>query len=176
MSLPSPQGPVQDDLVEALAHELSRHAKLLHAMRNQLSASALSGLDWGAFALLMTLVKGGPRRQGELAGLALLDPSTVSRHVGQLVRAGLVDRRPDPLDGRAVQLAASPSGEAMAREMIRRRVEMVGRALAGWQEDDVLTLVRLLGRLNDDLDSHRPQMLRQSLDSTTTTRTVDQER
>ncbi len=147
-------------LAAELGHELSRHARLLHVMRSQLAAWAPEGLDWSAFALLMSLVKFGPRRQGELAEAAMLDPSTVSRHVAQLVRFGLVERRPDPADGRAVQIAACARGNELAEDMIGRRQELVRRALAGWELDDVATLVRLFARLNDDLDAYRPQLAR----------------
>jgi DNA-binding MarR family transcriptional regulator len=114
------------------------------------------GLDFAALSLLMTLVRCGPRRQGELAGTAMLDPSTTSRYVAQLVRAGLVTRRPDPLDGRAVQLIASTAGEQAAAELIERRDAIIGGILADWSSDDVANLTLLMRRLNDGLDQLRP--------------------
>src|SRR5690606_5809955 len=96
-----------------------------------------------------------PRRQGELADVTFLDPSTVSRYVAQLVRAGLVTRQADPLDGRAVQLVATPSGLPLAREAAARRQAYVGEVLADWSPDDAQALVVLLRRLNDDIESHR---------------------
>ncbi len=168
----SPCGdPAARDDVDDLSDQLARHARLLQVIRAHMATWAPSGLDWAAFTLLMTLVKQGPRRQGELAGLALLDPSTVSRHVAQLVRAGLVERRPDPADGRALLLAVAPAGEAMAREMIRRRRELIRQALQGWDPEDVRSLARLLGRLNDDLDAYRPHLTKPVL----LPGTVDQE-
>ena len=147
-------------LAAALTQELSRHGRLLHAMKASMAALVPEGLDPAAFPLLLTLVGCGPRRQGELAEMALLDPSTVSRYVGQLARAGYVERRPDPQDGRAVQLAASDAGASVAREIGTRRQEAIMSALASWHPADIATLVTLLGRLNDDLDAFRPHLVR----------------
>ena len=147
-------------LASALTQELSRHARLLHAMKATMASLVPEGLDPAAFQLLLTLVRCGPRRQGELAEMSMLDPSTVSRYVGQLARAGYVERRPDPKDGRAVQLAASDAGASVAREIGNRRQETIVSALASWDPADIATLVTLLARLNDDLDAHRPHLVR----------------
>jgi DNA-binding MarR family transcriptional regulator len=141
-----------------LGIELGRHARLLHVVRNRMTEGAPHGLDFAALSLLMTLIRCGPRRQGELAENAMLDPSTTSRYVAQLVRAGLVTRRPDPMDGRAVQLIASTAGEQVAGELIERRDTIVGGLLAHWAADDVANLTLLLRRLNDGLDQLRPSI------------------
>jgi DNA-binding MarR family transcriptional regulator len=157
--------PGRDDaLVTALNHEIARHGRLLHVMKSQMAALVPEGLDVAAFSLLFTLVRCGPARQGELASQALLDPSTVSRHVAQLARAGYVQRRPDPEDGRAVQLVATEAGEALAAEIGRRRELMIRQALGDWEPEDLRQLVRLMGRLNDDLDAFRPYLVRAMVD------------
>jgi DNA-binding MarR family transcriptional regulator len=145
-------------LAAALNQELSRHQRILHSLKSGMATFVPEGLDAAAFGLLFTLVKCGPRRQGELAELSLLDPSTVSRHVAQLARAGYVQRRPDPQDGRAVQLVATDDGERVANEIGRRRQAVICKALGGWPPDEVRQLVALLGRLNEDLDAVRPHL------------------
>ena len=145
-------------LAAALNHELSRHQRILHVLKASMAALVPEGLDAAAFGLLITLVKCGPRRQGELAELSLLDPSTVSRHVAQLARAGYVQRRPDPQDGRAVQLVATDDGERVAHEIGKRRHAVISEALGRWAPSDVEQLVALLRRLNDDLDAVRPHV------------------
>src|SRR5947209_6320552 len=153
-----------DELVVALNHEISRHGRLLHVMKSQMATLVPQGLDTAAFSLLFTLVRCGPKRQGELAEQALLDPSTVSRHVAQLARAGYVQRRPDPQDGRAVQLVATDEGTALAREIGRRRQSMIAKALSRWAPEDLQHLVTLMARLNDDLDAFRPHFVRALVD------------
>jgi len=140
---------------DLLGHELLRHSRLLHVMRGQLSTAAPVGLDYAAVGVLMTLIKCGAKRQGELAELSLLDPSTVSRYVAQLVRAGLVERQADPDDGRAVQLLASPAGVEVGRELFQRRQQLVREVMSEWDDAPKQTLLTLLRRLNDDLEAHR---------------------
>jgi DNA-binding MarR family transcriptional regulator len=137
-----------------LVTELARHARLLHLLKSR-QATHVPGLDGAAFGVLMVLVKEGPRRQGELAEATLLDPSTVSRYAAQLVRAGLIARRPDPADGRAVQLVATPEGSALAQEAMARRRGVISELLADWSPEDAATLVRLLRRLNDGMEAQR---------------------
>lgn len=139
-----------------LVHELSRHARLLHSLKSHLVDRIPAGLDGAAFGLLMAMAKCGPRRQGELAELTFLDPSTVSRYVAQLVRTGLVNRRPDPEDGRAVQLVATDEGVAVAEDAVRKRQELINGMISHWSPEDATTLVRLLRRLNDDMEARRP--------------------
>ena len=146
------------DRVSGLAHELIRHARMLHVVKSSLQASAPHGLEGAEIPLLMQLVKCGPRRQGELAELALLDASTVSRYVGQLARRGLVERRADPADGRAVQLVATERGHETARAMVDRRNEILRQVVAQWSDEDVLALTALLTRFNDDIEAARADL------------------
>lgn len=143
-----------------LSHELGRHGRMLHVLKSHLATLAPRGLDWAASALLVQLVRCGPRRQWELAEAAMLDPSTVSRYVGQLVREGLVERRPDTQDGRAVQLLATAAGHAMHQEVSARRDELLRTALSGWDPRDVQNLAALLSRFNNDLEAFRPHLVR----------------
>jgi DNA-binding MarR family transcriptional regulator len=50
-----------------------------------------------------------------LAGALGLDPSTLSRTVDSLVKAGLVERSEDPSDRRSLRLVLTPAGEAKVR-------------------------------------------------------------
>jgi DNA-binding MarR family transcriptional regulator len=151
-----------DHLQDELGVELARHARLLHVVRSRMATKAPPGLDVAAMGLLMMLVRCGPRRQGELAETALLDPSTASRYVTQLARAGLLERRPDPDDGRAVQLVASTVGEQLAGELAAHRQEVVREMLSGWTDADLGTLLTLVRRLNDSLEHLRPTHHRQT--------------
>ncbi|HEX2809889.1 MAG TPA: MarR family transcriptional regulator [Kineosporiaceae bacterium] len=153
LPLPPPDTPTPPCYSE-LGFELGRQARLLHLLKSHMAGWAPVGLDWAAFGLLMALLKHGPLRQGELAEVAMLDPSTVSRHTAQLVKAGLVSRRPVPDDGRGVHLVATPAGEAVGRDLINRRVSMLGQILSEWPREDAETLLRLLRLLNDGLERH----------------------
>lgn len=55
----------------------------------------------------------------------------MSRTVRGLEERGLVDREPDPRDGRAVRLTASPAGRAILEEGKDRRLRQLRRSLDG---------------------------------------------
>lgn len=146
------------DVIDELNAELMRHQRGIHLMRGLMAAWLPGNLDWGASQVLVNLVKSGPMRQGELAEYLLLDASTVSRRVGQLVALGYVERRPDPRDGRAVQLAATEQGKVLFARLKARREETMAHLFSTWPPEDVTEFLRLLRRLNDDLDRYRPAL------------------
>jgi DNA-binding MarR family transcriptional regulator len=95
----------------------------------------------------------------ETAGALLLAPNTVSTLVGRLVTAGLLERRPDPDDRRSVRLHLTLAGSARVRAWRRHRSELLERALAALDPDDVRDLQRALPAMKrlteaiDQLDS-----------------------
>lgn len=149
-----------DTLIDRLNAELIRHLRLSHSLKTIMSGWAPADLDWGALQALLHLVKDGPQRQGELAESLLLDASTVSRRVAALVRLGYARRLADPVDGRAVRLAATDAGLAVLDRFRARREETMHQILATWETPDVAAFLRLLSRLNDDLDVYRPLLAR----------------
>lgn len=96
--------------------------------------------------LLFPLSRLGAARQSVLAEQSHLDPSTTSRHVADLVREGLVERRPDPDDGRASLLALTPAGHDSLTRMRDQRVEGAGRGLADWSVEEIAAFGADLGR------------------------------
>lgn len=145
-----------DDALPELVHQLVRYTRLGHQIKQRIHAHGQ--LDAGALGMLVQLVMSGPGRQGELAERAGLDPSTVSRHVAQLVRAGLIERRPDPDDGRALHLAPTDAGLERIAEAKRRREALLSAVLGDWSEDDLQHLAALLTRLNDAIERFQPSM------------------
>jgi DNA-binding MarR family transcriptional regulator len=147
-------------LIDRLNAELVRHQRLSHSLKTIMSGWAPSDLDWGSLQVLVHLVKDGPQRQGELAECILLDASTVSRRVAALVKLGYARRLPDPVDGRAVRLAATDAGVEVFDRFRVRRAETMHQILSTWPADEVSAFLTLLSRLNDDLDAYRPLLAR----------------
>jgi DNA-binding MarR family transcriptional regulator len=110
-------------------------------------------LDTGAFWLLKTLASSGPLRVTDLAICANLDASTVSRHVSQLHRAGLIERAPDPIDGRAHRVKLSDAGTARIDAALRSRRALLEKSLESWDSRDLEELDRLLKRFAADVEA-----------------------
>ncbi|MDQ1293030.1 MAG: hypothetical protein QG608_911 [Actinomycetota bacterium] len=106
--------------------------------------------------LLFYLKRQGSIRQADVVAGSMLDPSTVSRQVNRLVREGLVERRPDPSDGRAVRLAVSEDGERALNSVLLKGQQYLSERLSQWDPHDVRILTELLHRFNDDLERHGP--------------------
>lgn len=152
--LPSGDGRVTSEYeVPPHVDELATQLGLLYRMR-ELSMSRLGkhgadGLELAAYRCVFRIIEAGPMRTGELAEEVLSDPSTVSRHVAQLVDRGHLERRPDPDDRRAGLIAVTESGRRAAQRMRERRNERLAEAVGGWPDDERAELARLLSKLLD---------------------------
>lgn len=142
-------------LGDALAHLLM----VMERTGSQLAARRRDGLDRAAFLVLHRLVDDGPQRSGAVAEALLADPSTVSRHVAQLVQLGLVERRPDPEDGRATVVAATPLGRERAADARERRNAAIATVVSEWSPSDQDRLRDLMTRFTADLENARPRLL-----------------
>jgi DNA-binding MarR family transcriptional regulator len=147
------------ELAERLAGQLFRLLRTVERAKTQAAALRGDNVERACFGLLVELADNGPRRTTALAEAVLADPSTVSRQVAQLVQLGYVERQPDPEDGRASRLAATELGIRHLREGRARRNQMIAGVLGDWTTEDRRQLIRLVDRLNDDFENHRPHLL-----------------
>jgi len=152
--LPAP--PAVDDrwlVSDRLGHQLIRVMRAVERAKAGKSVGP-DGVERAAYVLLARLVLEGPRRSNALAESVHSDPSTVSRQVAGLVRAGLVERRPDPEDGRATLLAPTDEGLRVFHANRDRRNREIGAMTEYWDEADRVRLADLLEQLAGDLEDH----------------------
>jgi DNA-binding MarR family transcriptional regulator len=114
-------------------------------------------LDRMALLVLGTLSYCGPSRLTTVAERTGLDPSTVSRQVADLEKAGLLARESDPEDRRAILLKATAEGQAVLDRLVRGRRRRVERLLSEWDGADIVALGRLLGQLNAATEKYGDQ-------------------
>jgi DNA-binding MarR family transcriptional regulator len=141
--------------VVGLADQLMRFVLVVKRGMARFGGPNRDGIEYPAYGLLARLVTDGPRRLTALADAVHADTSTVSRQTSALIKHGLVERRPDPEDGRASILAPTAEGRRTFRDNRRRHNENMAGILAGWAEADVHQLASLLARLNTDLEAHQ---------------------
>ncbi|GAA0226235.1 MarR family winged helix-turn-helix transcriptional regulator [Cryptosporangium japonicum] len=149
-----------DDTVTELGRQLARFGRAMVRYKAQQAASA-------AYGLLFPLAE-RPQRAGALAEAVHADPSTVSRQIAQLVERGLVERQPDPADGRACVLVPTDAGHETMAALRRRRDEHLAAVLEHWPADDVHQLVDLLSRFITDFEAPRPSGVRPEETETST--------
>jgi DNA-binding MarR family transcriptional regulator len=134
--------------VRTLEHEIGT---LLRRIRRGLAERAVQvhpELNATSYMLLTTLNEHGARRAADLAEMFALDKGSVSRVVHQLLELGLIERSPDPADGRASILA--PTEEAVRRlaEVREHRREHFDDRLDGWEPAEIEDLAARLARFN----------------------------
>jgi MarR family transcriptional regulator, lower aerobic nicotinate degradation pathway regulator len=100
------------------------------------------------FTALVKIAELGRVTQNYLGRLAAMDPATIQGVVRRLMDRGLVTREADPLDRRAIVLAPTPRGLALAAEAVvaaRRITEATLDPLSPDERGQLLSLLRKLG-------------------------------
>jgi DNA-binding MarR family transcriptional regulator len=113
------------------------------------------GATLQTWRVLAALHERDGRRMGDLSETTSIEVSTLTRLVDGMEKKGLVARRRDAADARAVTLHATPAGRRMTRIIlpIAARYEKV--ALQGFSEAEATVLKTALRRLFDNMDGLR---------------------
>ena len=113
-------------------HEVARTLRvsiglLLRRMRQ---APADGELTLPESSALTRLDRGGPATSSALARLEQISPQSMGATLSALEARGLVERHPDPGDGRRVVISLSEAGLQALRNKRNARVEQLARALS----------------------------------------------
>ncbi len=125
--------------------------------------------DFAVMVVLAPLVEHGPLRSTALADAVLMDPSQVSRHVATAVHDGLVERRADPGDGRAIRLVVTPAGEERFGRFTAARARHLDAVVADWEPAEVEQFGRQLDRFVRALEKRITTATTTTTPTTTTT-------
>ncbi|MFD7714068.1 MarR family winged helix-turn-helix transcriptional regulator [Streptomyces sp. NPDC059785] len=111
-----------------------------------------SVLDRSAYIVLSRIRMQGPMSIGQLGDAFGLDASTLNRQTAAAMRAGLVERIPDPEGGMARKFRITEEGE---RRLDEERAGIVGsldRIMADWPEEDIAAFADYLQRFNAGIE------------------------
>lgn len=98
--------------------------------------------------LILNALKTEQRRsQLDLARAVGIEGPTLTRHLDGLEQAGLVERRRDPVDRRAVQVQLTRAGHALHGRMLKTVIAFNKQLRTDLSRNDIETLRRLLGQL-----------------------------
>lgn len=113
----------------------------LHTGKSMLAKIDLS---LSQMALLRWVALSPGRHVQEIAtGLGVTAP-TVSVGIRRLIKAGFLERLPDPKDRRAAQVYLSDKGKGLQQQFVNRRSEGVRRFLSGLSSEEQEQLITLL--------------------------------
>ncbi len=106
-----------------------------------------AGWSWSAFRLAFTLWISGPLESRQSAQLTGMSRAAVSSLTNTLVTSGMLERSPDPRDGRGVVLSLTVEGRRVLEETFRAHNEREAE-WAGLLDPEALeSLNRVLGEL-----------------------------
>ncbi len=119
----------------------------LHRRLRPTAAGAAAGLTPTRISLLNTINRLGPIRLSGLAAEEGINPTMLSRIVGDLAEGGLIERIDDPGDRRAALVKTTRHGRRVTERMRRERTDVVSVALERLSESDLRALERALPAL-----------------------------
>jgi len=114
---------------------------------NRRMQAATGGLSHGLLSALAVIAKRGPLRLSDLAQLEGVSAPSMTRTVAELEARGYVVRSPDPVDGRAVLVAAADAGTAAILDARSARARVVAELLAFLDEADAAVIATALPAL-----------------------------
>lgn len=109
------------------------------------------GIDKASMIVLYSVKEQHSARPSAIASYCGLDLSTISRHLKRLEEEGFIERRQDPLDGRAQLTNLSAYGAETLAKIDRLRRDAMETALGAWSESERDDLSAVIARLADDL-------------------------
>ena len=134
--------------------EISSLVRGLKDLNNHAIAASGLRVEPAGMHVVGRLASLGPVRLTELATALGLDPSSVSRQVTAVERAGYVVREDDPSDGRATRLVLTEKGVRAAALVQEKRAQALKLLTPDWSDADLEELATRLARLNHDLAAH----------------------
>lgn len=131
------------DIVGGIDREITFLVRLAESARRDARE-----LDRSAYLLLGELDTHGPLGIGALAEIFQMDISTASRQTAALDAKGLVERSPDPRDGRVALHRITPLGRTQLNAARQARHVQYAAFLADWSEEERRQFAASLARFN----------------------------
>jgi DNA-binding MarR family transcriptional regulator len=117
----------RDPHIDALAAALRVGIGML--VRRLRQAQAADGVTLPETSALARLEHAGPTSATELAKLEQISPQSLGATLAALEERGLVERRPDPDDGRRAVVSVTAAGLRTLRSQRDAKVKLIARAL-----------------------------------------------
>jgi DNA-binding MarR family transcriptional regulator len=110
-------------------------------------AATAAGLTATKISILFSVDRRGPIGLSELAAFEGVNPTMLSRVVGNLTDAGLFERMTDPADARAALVVVTKQGRRLAEQIRRQRTDALNHALEPLSAPDRASLRNALPAL-----------------------------
>ncbi|WP_227837502.1 MarR family winged helix-turn-helix transcriptional regulator [Nocardia aurantia] len=139
----------EHEAYRAVEHELGVLFRRARALSAEVAREVHPELEPGAYGLLIGTYDCARSRPSDLAEHFGVGKATISRQAKVLEQLGLIERRPDPDDGRAHLLVLTDEGRRRVETARTARQERFHAMLRTWSVEDVRMLGGMLARFND---------------------------
>lgn len=134
-------------------------SRFMQAMKRPQAWARITGragvqIDRPSAGILHVLMHQDGCRLNDLASLLNIEAPSVTRKTQELELAGLIRRRRDPQDGRAVDLQLTARGRSLGRKLWDARRAGMHEVLASWPADDRHRFVKLFDRFSQDVSTY----------------------
>ena len=135
--------------------DITRLRVAVGRLHRRLAQRSTSELTFAQISALVMVEKHGPIRQGELAAREKVAAPSMTRTVSGLVEAGLVQKIPDPDDGRSCHIVVTEAARTLLEKVRTERSAMLAERVARLSPEQYSTLVAalpVLERLAEEAD------------------------
>ncbi|WP_019928534.1 MarR family winged helix-turn-helix transcriptional regulator [Nocardia sp. BMG111209] len=143
----------EHEAYQAVEHELGVFFRRARSLSAEVAREVHPELEPAAYGLLIGMYDCARSRPSDLADHFGVGKATISRQVKVLEKLGLIERRPDPDDGRAHLLVLTDEGHHRVESARTARQERFHAMLGTWSAEDVRMLGSMLARFNDLAES-----------------------
>jgi DNA-binding MarR family transcriptional regulator len=111
------------------------------------------GVVPGQFAQLLALYEREGLTQNQLCDQVRIDQSTMAHTLQRMGRDGLIERTPDPADGRRALVMLTQRARDLESSLVPAAQEVNAVATRGFTHEEVATCLNLVARMIDNLEA-----------------------
>jgi len=128
--------------------DVSDFAKVIEDLtRIFIRLPSIEKLSFTTLSVLHTLSRKSPMRLTELIATEPVTQSAITQLVTRLERDGLVERKPDPSDGRAVLVHITPQGAEIIDSRRFDRIMQIAKLIDGLEQEEKQSIASSLPAL-----------------------------
>ncbi len=139
------------DALRELEREVGVMVRRVRRVIDERARAVHPDLQPASYLMFGYLLDNGPLRASALCTAFDIDKGAISRQVQHLVDLGLVDRAPDPDDGRATLISVTDDGASRFTDVVDHRRKWFDDRLGEWSADELLAFATMLSRYNEAL-------------------------
>ena len=143
--------PTRADSLRHLEREVGVLIRRIRRVIGERARAVHPDLQPASYLMLSWLVDEGPVRASLMVENFNIDKGAVSRQLQHLDDLGLVERTPDPADGRATLVAASEDAVRRLADVAEHRRKWLDEQLGDWDAEELAHFADLLERYNHSL-------------------------